>query len=162
MIIDESSAGKKSGSAFLRPETIQKNTTLLNAAGAAEVLVEVLRLFAYDVEVVQWAARAVNNMGKSRTLRAELNRHGAMDLLVSLSSQYADQKEAVQWVRLAVETLQLSSIVATPGYQPDIAAERSPLAKILSASELTRPLSAVTATLAGEKSKRPSIVQSPT
>jgi hypothetical protein len=103
MIIEDS--GKKPA----RSMSTQKNTYYLGHAGAAEILVELINLYEDDADTVLWAARAINNMAKSRTLKSDLIQNGALETLTRMFTKYNKNKEVFQWVKLCIETLELSA-----------------------------------------------------
>ncbi len=86
-----------------------KNTARLSKAGAAEVVVFVLRRFSLSPVVAQWGARALNNMGKSRSLVGELREAGAVEVLMLVQTSHRDVRSVSEWVKLALETFASTS-----------------------------------------------------
>jgi hypothetical protein len=78
------------GQAMIQAQKNVKNTARLAAAGAVDALLVMMLIYAHvDGEVAQWASRAMNNMGKSRGLKAQMIERGAVDTLRTLMHQYA-------------------------------------------------------------------------
>ena len=92
-----------------------RNTDSFGSVGAADVLVRVLTQYDFDVNVVQWAARAVNNLSRSRSLKSEFLKAGAVEVLSDLHSKYEGSKDSQLWIKQAVESLQSATTVAHAG-----------------------------------------------
>lgn len=71
-----------------------KNTARLAAAGAVDALLVMMLIYAHvDGEVAQWASRAMNNMGKSRGLKAQMLDKGAVSTLQMLLQHFPEDVE---------------------------------------------------------------------
>jgi len=115
-MMDESAATSARGKVLpVVGRVVTRNTDAFGSVGAADVLVRVLTQYDFDVNVVQWAARAVNNLSKSRSLKSEFLKAGVIEVLTDLYSKYEGNKDSQLWIKQAVESLQSATTVAHSG-----------------------------------------------
>ena len=138
MVIDESLTGGKKIARTLNL-TATKNTHHLFNAGVAKFIVRLMSAFRSDAEVTQWAARAVNNLGKSRTLKQELIQNEVLAVLTDVAEIHlSGDKDVNVWIKLATETIQTTVAPAATGLNT----ERTPL------HNMFNPADAITGTFA--------------
>lgn len=106
MIIDESSTGMKLGQfKALRATSTVKNTSRLSSAGVAELIVTVLAKFKNNDEVLQWCLRAVNNLAKSRSMKAKLLENPTFVSTIQTIADSSSKSEVKYWAISASKTL---------------------------------------------------------
>jgi len=65
----------------------------------------IIKHYKDNVQAVQWASRAINNLCRSRQLKSKFIYLKAPDVLPKYLETYAQNKEIVYWVKLAIDTL---------------------------------------------------------
>ena len=103
-----------------------KNTQRMASSGVAQALAALLSRHEGNAAVCKWACRAVHNLARSKSLRAQLTQHRLRLAVEAAAKRHAADRGVVEWAAMATDILINGVPVLAPSPDRSMRHQESP------------------------------------